>query len=174
MAGLYIQNEAKKRRICIINLWKVPKRAMWRGRPARKIYPGTPNLSSERNHVLRNPIAKQVKAKLAGRDRLDYEVRPRLAGHSQIESIHQQKRVRSGKPHPLVAVYKGMVVDQRLQQGGRLFAQVAVISGLRPENGGFQSSLIEQSVLAAVFLNLVMVNGRDFGHGQIDALIAHL
>jgi hypothetical protein len=31
LAGLYIQIEAKKRRINIINLWKVPKRARWGG-----------------------------------------------------------------------------------------------------------------------------------------------
>jgi hypothetical protein len=29
-------------------------------------------------------------------------------------------------------------------------------------------------MLAAVFLNLVMVNGDDFSHGQIDALGRHL
>ena len=62
-----------------------------------------------------------------------------------------------------------MIVDQRLQQGGRFFAQIVVVSRLRTENSGFQSSLIEQSVLAAVFLDLVMVNRDDFRHGQVDA-----
>src|ERR1700758_1115120 len=87
-------------------------------------------LSRKRDDVPRNPIAKQGKAKLAVRDRLDHEVRRSLAGYVQIESIHQQERVSGRKPHSLVDVYKRMIVDQRLQQGGRLFAQVVVISGL--------------------------------------------
>src|ERR1700758_4883288 len=96
-------------------------------------------LSRKRDDVPRNPIAKQGKAKLAGRDRRDYEVRSSLAGNVQIESIHQQESLRGGKPHPVIDVYKRMVVDQRLQQSSRLFAQVVVISGLWTKNCGFQS-----------------------------------
>src|SRR5438552_11876872 len=118
--------------------------------------PSPANLSRKGNHVPRNPTAKQRRAKFAFRDRLDHKIRSSLAGNVQIESIHQQKRVSGGKPHRLVAVYEGMIVDQRLQQGSHLFAQVVVISSLWTEDSGFQSSLIEQSVLAAVFLNLVM------------------
>ena len=76
----------------------------------------------------RNPIAKQRKAKFAVRDRLDHKIRSSLAGNIQIESIHQQKRVSGGKPHPLVAVYEGMIVDQRLQQGSTTDV-AAVVNG---------------------------------------------
>jgi len=71
-----------------------------------------------------------------------------------------------GKSHTLIAVYKGVIVNQRFQQRCRFFADVVVVICLGTENRGFQSALIPHAVSAAVFLDLVMVNYDDFGHGQ--------
>src|SRR3954471_11099464 len=56
LAGLYIRFKANKRRIYIINLWKVPNWVNY----ARI---GLRNLSGKRNEVPRNPVVKQDKAK---------------------------------------------------------------------------------------------------------------
>jgi len=112
-----------------------------------------------------NPLVKQREAELAFRHRFHHELEGSLAGDVQIESVHQEKRVSGGKPDPFVAIQKCVIIDQRLQQGGRLFAQVIVVARLRTENRSFQCALIQHPVLATVFLNLVMVDGDDFSHG---------
>ena len=75
-----------------------------------------------------------------------------------------------GKAHSFVAVQKGVMIDERPKQRSRLFTHVVVVTRLGTENGGLQSALIAQTVHAAVFLNLVMFDGDDFGHGQVNAL----
>src|SRR5580704_17692843 len=118
----------------------------------------------------RDPLVKQGEAELAFRQRFHHELESRLAADVEVESIHEQKRVSSGKPNAFVAVHEGMIINQRLQQRGRLFAQVVVVAGLRTEDRGFQSALIEHSGFAAVLLDLVMMDGGDFGYGEVDAL----
>jgi hypothetical protein len=44
------------------------------------------------------------------------------------------------------------------------------VARLGTENGSFQRTLIQHSVLAAVFLDLVMVDCDHFSHCQVDAL----
>jgi hypothetical protein len=100
LAGLYIQIEAKKRRINIINLWKVPKWGgnMWRGRPRPR------TLSRKSNEAPCNPFVKQGKAELAFCQRFHHELKSALAADVQIEAVHQEKCVSGGKSHTLVAV----------------------------------------------------------------------
>jgi hypothetical protein len=69
LAGLYIQIEAKKRRIKIINGGNPPKTGGTEG-VARALLPG--NLSRKRHTMRRNPTVKQPKANLAFRDRSDH------------------------------------------------------------------------------------------------------
>ena len=137
----------------------------------RKLYD-----TQESRYVTLEAIAsfvKQGEAKLAFGQSFQDEREGSLAGDVQIESIHQKKGVGGGEAYSPVAVEKGVIVDQRLQQSGRLLAQFVVVTRLRTENSRLQSALIKQPVLAAVFLHLVMVNGDDFSHGQIDALGGH-
>src|ERR1700722_2082582 len=69
LAGLYIQIEAKKRRIEIINGGNPPKN----GR-SRRCGAGAPgNLSRKRPTMRCNPTVNQRKARLAVRDRSDHE-----------------------------------------------------------------------------------------------------
>src|SRR5580700_8804284 len=162
LAGLYIQIEAKKRRIKIITVEIVPNRAEGSC--------GAGTLASERNDVPGNPLAQQSKAKLARFHGLDHELEGSLPRNVQIEAVHEEERVHSSKSNPLVAVHKSVIIDQRLEQSRCLFAQVVVIAGLRTENRGFQSALIAQPMRAAVLLDLVMMNGDDFSHRQINTL----
>ena len=138
------------------------------GAPARE------NLFRERTHVRRNPFAEQSEPELAVGNRSNQELERSLARNVQIESVHQQKRVSRRKSHTFIAIHEGMIINQRLQQRRGLLAQVVVVTRLWAENGRFQSPLIEQSALPAVLLNLLMVNGDDFSHGQIDTLGRHL
>ena len=75
--------------------------------------------------------------------------------------------------HTFVPIRKVVVIYQRLQQRRCLFADIVVVTRLRTENSRLQCALIEHPVLAAVFLNLVMVDGDDLSNGQIDALGRH-
>lgn len=97
--------KANKRRIRIINLWKVPKWTLLdqRGQPRR--------LSREGDEVPRNPIVKQGKAKLAFGQRFHDELEGGPAADVQIEAVHEEKRVSRGKSHPLVAIEKRLVID---------------------------------------------------------------
>ena len=65
---------------------------------------------------------------------------------------------------------EGVIIDERLKQHGRLFAHVVVVTRLGTENGGLQGALIAQTMHAAVFLNLVMVDCYHFSHRQVYAL----
>jgi hypothetical protein len=52
----------------------------------------------------------------------------------------------AAKPTRLLPSRKGVIIDERLKQHGRLFAPVVVVTRLGTENGGLQSALIAQSV----------------------------
>src|SRR5271166_5356142 len=116
------------------------------------------------------PFMKQGEAEFSCGNCLHYEVISSLVSHLEIESVHQHESVNRCEGHPLIAVQKGVIVDQRLKQRGRLFAQVVVVTSLRPENSGLQCAMIEHPGLAAVFLDLVMMDGDDFSHRQVNAL----
>jgi hypothetical protein len=122
----------------------------------------------------RDPFVKQGKSELALGQCFHHKPEGSVGRNIQIESVHQEKCVRGRKPHPLVAVHKAVIIDQRLQQRRRLLAKVVVVPRLRTENRGFQRALIQQPVFAAVFLNLLMVDRDHFSHGQVDALRRHL
>src|SRR5579864_8664790 len=108
LVGLYIGIKANKRRICIINLWKVPKWVnAWDDPDAL----AARNLSSKRHDVPLNPFVKQDKAKFAFCQRFHHKVKAGLAGNVQIEAVHEKKRVSRGKSHPLVAIEKGVIID---------------------------------------------------------------
>ncbi len=89
------------------------------------------------------------KAELALGHRFHHELEGSLTGDGQIESVYEQERMNGCKSRAIVAVQKGVIVDQRLQQGGCLFAQVVVVTRLGTENSRLQSALIEQPMLAA-------------------------
>jgi hypothetical protein len=59
-----------------------------------------------------------------------HELEGSLTGDGQIESVYEQERMNGCKSHAIVAVQKGVIVDQRLQQGGCLLAQVVVVPRL--------------------------------------------
>src|SRR5712675_3544084 len=109
----------------------------------------------------RNPFVKPGEAEFPIGHCFHHELEGSPAGNIQIKSVHQQKRMNCCKSHSIVAVQKRVIIDQGLQEGGCLFAQVVVVTRLGTENSRLQSALIEQSMLAAVLLNLVMVNGDD-------------
>jgi hypothetical protein len=64
----------------------------------------------------RDPFVKQGEAELAFGHVFHYEVEGSFAGNVQIESVYEEKRVSGGKADAFVAVEKGVIVDQRLQQ----------------------------------------------------------
>jgi hypothetical protein len=45
-----------------------------------------------------------------------------------------------------------------------------VVTRLRAKDGGFERAMIAQAVDASIFLDLVMMDGDDFSHRQVDAL----
>src|ERR1700733_5677809 len=119
---------------------------------------GGMELLGKRHKVGCKPLVEKWKAEFAFRDRSNQELEGSLARNIQIESVHQQKRVSRRKSHPFIAIHEGMIIDQRLQQSGRLLAQVVAATRRRAENRRYQGALIDQSALAAIFLNLVMMN----------------
>ena len=71
---------------------------------------------------------KQCEPEFPFGDRLQHEVECGLVVDIQVEAIQEEKCVSGSKPDPLVAVQKRMIIDQRFQQGGGLFAQIAVVA----------------------------------------------
>src|ERR1700739_4903317 len=118
------------------------------GNPSLARPPCPRNLTGKRNDVPGNPLAKQSKAELAVLQRCDHELEGSFARRVQIESVYEQKRVRGREAHTFVAVEEGMIVDQRLKQRRRLFAQFVVVTSLRTEHRSLQRSLIAQPVRA--------------------------
>jgi len=118
----------------------------------------------------RYPLVKQRKAEFARFHGPYYELIGFPAAYIQIKSAQQKKCVHRGEPHTLVAVEEGVIVDERLEQRCGFFAQIVVVASLRTKDGGLQRALIAQAVDAAIFLNLVMMDGDDFSHRQVDAL----
>jgi hypothetical protein len=109
LAGLYIQIEAKKRRIKIINGGNPPKTGGTEG-VARALPPG--NLSRKRYTVCCNPTVKQRKAKLAVRDCSNHEIACSLAGNVQIKAVYEENCTSGRKTNSLVPVHKSVIVDQ--------------------------------------------------------------
>src|SRR5258708_3953456 len=99
-------------------------------------------LSRKRDDVGRKPFVEQGEAELAFSKGLYHKLESSLSPDIQITSIHQQKRMSRRKSHSLVAVHKRMIIDQRLEQRGRLFAQVIVVTRLGTENSCFQRALM--------------------------------
>ena len=62
-----------------------------------------------------DPLAQQGKAEFASCHRIHDELERRSVGHVQIASVDQKKRMSRREPHPLVAIHKGVIVNQRLE-----------------------------------------------------------
>jgi hypothetical protein len=103
--------------------------------------------------MLCDPVMKQRKSELAFGQRLHHELEGDRSGHVQIETVHQKKRMHGSKTHPFVAVQEGAIIDQRLQQGCRLFAQVVVITGLWAENSGLPAGISVLAVTVRLYKN---------------------
>ena len=58
------------------------------------------------------------------------------------------------------------VLRKALPKRGGFLDQVGVITGLWPEEGGFEQTVIPDSMGTAIALDLVGMHGQNFGHGQ--------
>ena len=88
-------------------------------------------LSRKGNEVGRDPLMNQGEAKLTLLHCPNHEFESGVAAYIDIESVYQQKRVHPRKPYAFVAVHKGVIIDQRLQQRRRLFARSSTLPHYR-------------------------------------------
>jgi hypothetical protein len=116
------------------------------------------------------PLVKQRKAKLSGVHGLHHKLISSGATYFQIESVQQQKGVHRSEPCPLLAVEESGIVEERPEQRRGFFVTSVVVTRLRAKDGGFERAMIAQAVDASIFLDLVMMDGDDFSHRQVDAL----
>ena len=72
--------------------------------------------------MCRDPFLEQGEAKFAFRYRLQHEFARSLVGDTQIKFVQQQESMHRSEPHPLVAVQKGVVIHEGLEQSSRFFA----------------------------------------------------
>ncbi len=117
-----------------------------------------------------DPVKDSRETKLPLSDRPSNEDVCLVWIHNEGKPIDQQEGVSRIECNPLVAIDERVVARQRLHQRRRLFRQVVVVAILGTENGGFQGTLIPQSMDAAVVFDLPMMNREYFCHRQVDAL----
>jgi len=60
-----------------------------------------------------------------------------------------------------------MVLSKALPERGGFLDQVGVITGLRPEEGGFEQPLIPNAERTTLTFDLVGVHRQNFGHGEV-------
>lgn len=84
------------------------------------------------------PGDETVEAELVGFVECGNERVSLLGVRRQSRAIDGEKGVRSSECRALVAVDKGMILREALPQRCRFLNQVGVITGLRPEEGGFE------------------------------------
>ena len=87
--------------------------------------------------------------------------------------VYAHKVVDGGKANTLVAVHERVVDGEALEQSGRFGDDVFVVTGLRPEQGGFQRAWIANAGRTTVAPDQDGVHAEDVGHSWKVA-IGHL
>jgi hypothetical protein len=59
-----------------------------------------------------------------------------------------------------------MVLGEALPECGGFFDQIRIVSGLRPEQGGFQGTFVAQTLGAAKAFDLFLMDSEDFDLGE--------
>ena len=90
-----------------------------------------------------------------------------FAIYFQFEPVGPEQDIGGGEGDPLVAVDEAVIVAERLHQRCRLFFNGVVVAGLRTEDSGLNSALVEDTMSAAKSFDQVMLHQVDFGYRQV-------
>lgn len=83
---------------------------------------------SNSNDNLSNPTHQMIEPRALGRKKLDDEM-VRLCGlHIEPPSVESKKDICGEEGHPLVAIDKGMIDEQRFEERGRHGRKIFVIA----------------------------------------------
>jgi len=114
-----------------------------------------------------DPLTNEGESKRAGGDCFSYEMVSLYGFRTHEETIHAKKSISRGKTCPFIPIDETVVVSKRFHQGCGFLDEIVVIACLRTKNGGFQAPLVEEAGCAAEFFDQLVVNGCDFGAGEV-------
>ena len=96
-----------------------------------------------------DPGKQIVVVAFAGFEQADQKRVRFIGGYLELEAIQAQENICSEKGDALVSIDKGMIHDERFEQGRAHFREILIVSGLRSEKSAVQEAEISNSRLTA-------------------------
>jgi len=89
--------------------------------------------------------------------------------HFQVISIDEEKGVCGCEGHALVAIEEGVIVGQGFHKCSGFFCSARVVAQLGTEDGRLQKPYVSDSLDAAILVDLLLMDGQNFGDGEVSA-----